>query len=181
MSINQYDVSNAFLHASLEEVVYVSQPEGHVVKGKEDWVYRLNKAMYGLKNAPKAYSDYFMETLTKLGFVQSKKDECLWTLRKGKSVLHYLFHVDDIIVVSNDDMLKEAVLLSLRHKMEMKDEGEPSLFLGVAIERDGNGGYRLSQKKYIEKMAKRFNIDENAKDVTTPSEYGLKLGPEHLP
>lgn len=181
MSINQYDVSNAFLHASLDEVVYVAQPEGYEVKGKEGWVYRLKKAMYGLKNAPKAYSDYFMKTLTKLGFEQSKKDECLWTLRKGKSVLRYLFHVDDIVVVSNDDIMKEAVLATLRDKMEMRDEGEPSLFLGVAIEKDGNGGYKLSQRKYIEKMAKRFNIDENARQVTTPSEYGQRLGPEHLP
>ena len=44
--VRQYDVSTAFLHADLAETVYVRQPEGHVVKGKEKKVYRLKKAMY---------------------------------------------------------------------------------------------------------------------------------------
>ena len=80
--VHQYDVSTAFLHADLAETVYVRQPEGHVVKGNEKKVYRLKKAMYGLKNAPKAYSDHFMGILAQLGFTQSKKDECLWFFKK---------------------------------------------------------------------------------------------------
>ena len=67
LPVRQYDVSTAFLHASLKEEVYVAQPPGHVKQGKETWVYRLKKAMYGLKNAPKAYSDHFMEVLDSLG------------------------------------------------------------------------------------------------------------------
>lgn len=179
--IRQYDVSNAFLHAYLGETVYVEQPEGFVVEGKEGWVYKLNKAMYGLKNSPKAYSDHFMSILKGLNFEQSSKDECLWTLRKGDSVVHYLFHVDDIFVASNDEMLRETCYLALSEALSIKDEGEPSLFLGVAIMPDGAGGYKMSQEKYIEKMAARFRIDGSTRDVTTPSEYGQKLGPEHLP
>jgi len=119
----QYDVSTAFLHASLEETVYVKQPPGHVVKGKEDWVYRLNKAMYGLKNAPKAYSDHFMGVLTDLGFKQSDADECLWSMKKGKSFLHYLFHVDDILVVSNDFDLRDTMFKALEKLLRIRDEG----------------------------------------------------------
>ena len=49
LEVRQYDVSTAFLHASLNETVYVKQPPGHEIEGKENWVFRLKKAMYGLK------------------------------------------------------------------------------------------------------------------------------------
>ena len=182
MSCRQYDVSTAFLHASLKEDVYVKQPPGHVVPGKENCVYKLKKAMYGLKNAPKAYSDHFMSVLSELGFQQSVKDECLWILRKGNARVYYLFHVDDILCVSNDDMIRDVCFENLKRKLRIRDEGEPKMFLGVKISRDESGcGFRMSQKHYIERMAKRFNIDDNAKPTETPAMYGTKLTTDMCP
>jgi len=180
MSCRQYDVSTAFLHASLKEEVYVRQPPGHVVEGKEDYVYRLNKAMYGLKNAPKAYSDFFMSALSDLGFKQSYQDECLWILKKGNARVYYLFHVDDILCVSNDGLLREYCFRELAKKMRIRDEGEPKMFLGVKIIKHVNG-YMMSQEHFIESLAKRFNIDEKSKEVVTPAQYGLKLTKDMLP
>lgn len=175
MSCRQYDVSTAFLHASLKEEVYVKQPPGHRIPGKEGWVYRLNEAMYGLKNAPKAYSDHFMSVLSELGFTQSTRDECLWILKKGGARVYYLFHVDDILCVSNDNSVRDVCFERMRRSLRIRDEGEPKMFLGMKISRDVSGGFRMSQKHYIERMAKKFNIDENAKDVETPGRYGFKL------
>ena len=172
VAAHQYDVSTAFLHADLNETVYVRQPEGHRVKGKEDYVYRLKKAMYGLKNAPKAYSDFFMNVLSELGFVQS---ECLWILRKGKSYVYYLFHVDDILCVSNDMELREVCLLALARYVKIRDEGDVSLFLGMEIKRMSDGGFTMSQQHYIERMAKRFNVGDDAKPVRTPALHGKML------
>ena len=53
--VHHLDVKTAFLHGDLKEVVYVSQPEGYVIKGKEEKVYKLNKALYGLKQAPRRH------------------------------------------------------------------------------------------------------------------------------
>jgi len=53
------DVKSAFLNGTLEEEVYVEQLVGYVIKGKEDKVYRLNKALYGLKEGPKAWYKKF--------------------------------------------------------------------------------------------------------------------------
>jgi hypothetical protein len=47
-------VKSTFLYGVLEEEVYVTQPEGYEVKGKEQYVLRLSKALYGLRQAPKA-------------------------------------------------------------------------------------------------------------------------------
>jgi len=52
--IHHLDVKSAFLHGELEEEVYVSQPEGYVVKGKEQCVLKLSKTLYGLRQAPRA-------------------------------------------------------------------------------------------------------------------------------
>ena len=180
-NVQQYDVSTAFLHATLSETAYVRQPPGHEVEGKEDWVYKLDKAMYGLKNAPKAYSDHFMAELRKLDFSQSYKDECLWTLQRGKSFVHALFHVDDIIMVSNDDELRLEVEAKLKTSLDLKCEGEPEMFLGVAIARQADGSYRLSQTHYIEKMAERFSVADSKKKVEQPCVYGEKLTKEQLP
>ena len=179
--VRQYDVSTAFLHADLAETVYVRQPEGHVVKGKERKVYRLKKAMYGLKNAPKAYSDHFMGILAQLGFTQSKKDECLWFFKRGKSYVYYLFHVDDIMVVSNNDGMREMFLNELQKRLKIRDEGDISMFLAMKIDRKDDGSYTMSQSHYIERMAEKFNVNDNTKCVETPTVYGSMLNGDMCP
>ena len=177
----KYDVSTAFLHAALDKTVYVQQPKGHIVSGKEKWVYRLKKAMYGLKNAPKAYSDHFMSILTELGFKQSTRDSCLWSLWQGNYFVHYLYHVDDILVVSNHTALREACFSQLESRLRIRDEGPVNSFLGMEICRLSDGSYTMSQKAYIERVAKRFCIDDMSRPVETPGQYGQKLSNDDLP
>ena len=53
LEVEQMDVKPTFLHGDLEEEIYMEQPEGFLVKGKEDYVCRLKKSLYGLKQAPR--------------------------------------------------------------------------------------------------------------------------------
>jgi hypothetical protein len=166
--INQYDVSCAFLHADLEETVYVEQPADFVVEGKEDWVYVLDKAMYGLKQAPRAFSTHLAKCFKTLDFKQSDADECLWVLTKPNGVVVYaLYHVDDIVMTGNDNVEREKVYQCLSAVLDIRDEGCVDVFLNMKFVYGIDGSISLSQTHYIEKLAERFGLTDDAK-VTSP-------------
>ena len=84
--IHHLDVKTAFLHGVLKEEVYVTQPEGFEIKGEEDKVYILRKALYGLRQAPRAWNIKLNDILKGLGFKHCAKEPSLYR-REDKSGL----------------------------------------------------------------------------------------------
>jgi hypothetical protein len=70
-AVFQFDVEMAFLYGEIDAPVYVSQVKGFERPGKESWVWRLNKSLYGTKQAPCQWRKHLVGTLTKLGFNSS--------------------------------------------------------------------------------------------------------------
>ena len=70
LEIEQMDVKTAFLHGDLEEEIYMEQPEGFRVKGKEDFVCKLNKSLYGLKQAPRQWYKKFESVMREQGYTK---------------------------------------------------------------------------------------------------------------
>src|SRR2546423_4662067 len=66
--VHQMDVNTAFLYSPLSEEVYIEQPEGLEVPGKENWVCKLNRALYGLKQSPRALFSLIAPTLVNFDF-----------------------------------------------------------------------------------------------------------------
>jgi len=81
--VRQLDVKNVFLHGTLTETVYCTQPAGFVDPARPELVCRLNKSHYGLKQAPRAWYSRFATFLVSLGFIEAKSDTSLFVYRRG--------------------------------------------------------------------------------------------------
>ncbi|KAF0897582.1 hypothetical protein E2562_039385 [Oryza meyeriana var. granulata] len=81
------DVKSAFLNGELIEEVYVRQPPGFTIVGHEDKVLRLDKALYGLRQAPRAWNAKLDETLVALDFSHSASEHAVYARGKGASRL----------------------------------------------------------------------------------------------
>ncbi|KAF0910082.1 hypothetical protein E2562_001318 [Oryza meyeriana var. granulata] len=86
-SVHHMDVKSAFLNGELAEEVYVQQPPGFVIDGQEHKVYRLRKALYGLRQAPRAWNAKLDDSLMSLGFQRSITEHAVYTRSKDGSKL----------------------------------------------------------------------------------------------
>ncbi|CAA7014800.1 unnamed protein product [Microthlaspi erraticum] len=162
----QMDVKSAFLNGELEEEVYITQPPGFVIEGKEEKVLRLYKALYGLKQAPRAWygriDSYFIQN----GFERSMNDAALYIKKKGGDVLIVSLYVDDIIITGNNVRLINSFKENMKNEFEMTDLGLLNYFLGMEVNQDDRGIF-LSQEKYANKLIDKFGMKES-KSVSTP-------------
>lgn len=171
--VNQLDVKNAFLHGTLDETVYMSQPPGFVDKSKPDYVCKLKRAIYGLKQAPRAWNARFVKFITNNGFIQSKSDASLFVYRKNGQTAYLILYVDDILVTASSEQLKHTIIDVLKSEFPMKDLGRIHSFLGVSIKYNEKGMF-LNQSHYAEEIIKRAGMS-NCKPCATPVDMKSKL------
>ncbi|XP_019091051.1 PREDICTED: uncharacterized protein LOC109128675 [Camelina sativa] len=103
--LHQLDVKNEFLHGDLEETVYMHQPHGFVDPAKLDHVCLLQRSLYGVKQAPRAWYTRFATFARTIGFTQSKSDASLFILRRGSDCAYLLLYVDDIVLTASTSHL----------------------------------------------------------------------------
>ena len=127
----QLDVSNAFLHDILKEVVYMAQPQGYVDQSCPNHVCLLHKALYGLKQAPKAWFERFTSQLLHVGFVAFRVDGNLFIYNHASHLVFLLLYVDDIIVTGNHPDFISSLLGVLSNDFDLKDLGRLHYFLGL--------------------------------------------------
>lgn len=75
-TLNNFDFDQAFLNSVLgeDEVIYIEQPPGYETKNRRDWVYRLLKSLYGLKQGSKNWYDALHKALQELNFIRTEAD-----------------------------------------------------------------------------------------------------------
>ncbi|KAL0641477.1 hypothetical protein Bca4012_103059 [Brassica carinata] len=169
----QMDVKNAFLQGELEDEVYMHPPPGleHLVKRGN--VLRLKKAIYGLKQSPRAWYNKLSTTLNGRGFKKSELDHTLFTLTTPSGMIALLVYVDDIIITGSD---KEGIIATkefLKSMFEIKDLGEMKYFLGIEICRSKEGLF-MSQRKYTLDLLKGTGA-YGGKTARMPMEDGYKV------
>jgi len=96
-NIYQLDVKSTFLNEVLEEEIYVEQPQGFINKGNEGKVLRLKKALYDLKQAPRAWYSKIDQYFIDQGFRRSKSEPTLYIKAQGHYHIIVSLYVDDLI------------------------------------------------------------------------------------
>ena len=175
--IEQLDVKTAILNGTLDEEIYMEQPEGYEVKGKKDMVCLLKKSLYGLKQSPRQWNKRFDGFMKQQGFRQSPYDQCVYfSGSEVTSRVYLLLYVDDMLAISKNMEVIKDLKARLSSEFDMKDLGPATRILEMDIVRDRRAGtLKLSQGKYLEKVLSTFNMSD-CKAVTTSmgSQFRLK-------
>ncbi|KAL2241352.1 UNVERIFIED_CONTAM: Retrovirus-related Pol polyprotein from transposon RE1 [Sesamum indicum] len=169
--IQQLDINNAFLHGYLEEDIFMSPPEGYDVP--PNLVCKLQRSLYGLKQASRQWNAEFTLKLTAYGFAQSVHDHCLFVKPSSSGLMALLVYVDDILITgpSLDDISR--VKQYLHSLFTIKDMGNARYFLGLEIARSTSGLY-VAQTKYAMDIITDTGLAQ-AKPASSPFPPGLKL------
>lgn len=172
--IYQLDVKSAFLNGDLQEEVYVSQPQGFVVQGEEMKVYKLSKALYGLRQAPRAWYNKVHKCFIDLGFERSSNEPTLYTKHQGHAhILLLCIYVDDIVYMGSSQEMLLDFKGTMMKVFEMSDLGLLRYFLGLEV-KQGKDSVFVSQKKYAENFLCKYNMLA-CKSVPSPMNPNEKL------
>lgn len=170
--LHQMDVTSAFLNGFLDEEIYMTQPEGFVVKGQENLVCKLKKSLYGLKQAPRCWNTSIDGHLKKLGFAQTVSDPCIYIKSFPETIIIGVY-VDDIIIACKSDKIMNDIKKNISRAYSVKDLGPLNYFLGVNIVQDAEKVF-IGQQTYARNVLKKFDM-ENCKHISTPVDTSLKL------
>jgi hypothetical protein len=131
LSIRQVDVSNALLYGHLQETVYMAQPLGFQHPQYPSAIYKLCKAIYGLKQAPHAWFSRLSSRLLDLKFTSSKLDSSLFIYKTQGITIYVLIYVDDIIITNSHPAAIFQLIRDLHASFALKNLGPLHFFLGV--------------------------------------------------
>jgi hypothetical protein len=124
-----------------------------------DYVCKLKKVLYDLKQAPKAWYSRLDKYLHQAGFRKGSADNNLYIKVSQDSILLIEVYVDAIIFGSDDDRLSQKFAKDMHNEIEISLLGELYFFLGIQI-RQSNQGIFISQAKYIREMIKSFGMED---------------------
>ncbi|PQM43552.1 hypothetical protein VC83_09679 [Pseudogymnoascus destructans] len=156
LDTDQMDAINAFTNSRIDEEVYVRCADGYKEQGM---CWKLNRALYGLRQSPLLWFRDFSETLTSLGLTQVPEAQCLFV----SDTIIVFFYVDDICILSHPRHKREAIDFhtKLMEAYEFREIGELNWFLGIRIVRDRTQRKLwMCQDSYIEKIIASYKVTQ---------------------
>ncbi|KAI3802308.1 hypothetical protein L1987_30438 [Smallanthus sonchifolius] len=174
----QVDVKSMFLYGKVKEEVYVCQPPGFEDPLNPNMVFKLDKALYGLHQAPRAWYETLSTHLLANDFVRGKIDSTLFIKKSGGDYLLVQIYVDDIIFGSTNKGLCKDFEGVMNSKFEMSAMGELSFFLGLQVNQKEDGFF-IHQSKYVKDILSRFKMaDCIPYDTPIPVNHKLNSDPD---
>ena len=166
--LEQFDIGNAFLNADIDCTVYTQQVQGFEVPGKEHWVWKLRRALYGTKQAPRLWKARLKRWFLDHGFTVCSADACVFILRRDNMVLIVPVHIDDGLTAGHKALI-DWLRAELEKEFKVKWNTRPTLHLGMRIEyHKETGVLYLDQRHYIRELLERFGL-QNAPTESTPA------------
>ncbi|GKD34790.1 putative ribonuclease H-like domain-containing protein [Tanacetum coccineum] len=166
--VYQMYVKSAFLYGKIEEEVNVCQPPGFEDPDFPDKVYKVEKTLYRLHQAPRAWyetlSTYLLDNVFQRGMI----DKTLFIRRDKGDILLVQVYVDDIIFGSTKKSLCTEFKKMMHKKFQMSSMGELTFFLGLQVKQK-NDEIFISKDKYVTEILKKFGFT-NVKTTSTPME-----------
>ncbi|GKA72300.1 putative ribonuclease H-like domain-containing protein [Tanacetum coccineum] len=167
------DVKCAFLYCKIEEEVYACQPLGFEDPELPDRVYKVEKTLYGLHQAPRAWYETFYTYLLDNGLQRGQIDKTLFIKRVKSDILLVQVYVDDIIFRSTKKELCTEFKKLMHKKFQISSIGELTFFLGLQVTQKDDGIF-ISQDKYVDEILKKFGFS-TVKTASTPMETSKPL------
>ena len=131
--VHHMDVKSAFLNGDLIEEVYVQQPPGFIDDKHGGQVLRLRKALYGLRQAPRAWNAKLDDSLQSLGFERCPQEHALYRRGNDKSFLLVGVYVDDLVITGTDMDAITSFKQQMHQLFKMSDLGLLSYYLGIEV------------------------------------------------
>lgn len=155
--VHHLDVKTAFLNGEIIEDVYVAQPEGYEKEGKKHLVYKLLKALYGLRQAPRTWYTKLNASLESLGFKKCPSEYVVYTKQEGDDKMMIAVYVDDLLVTGSNIAMIERFKQQMNKNFEMTDMGKLSYYLGIEVEQS-RGCIKLRQTGYTKKIIEKAGL-----------------------
>ncbi|GJT78561.1 putative ribonuclease H-like domain-containing protein [Tanacetum coccineum] len=171
--VYQMDVKSAFLYGTIEEEVYVCQPPGFEDPEFPNKVYKVEKALYGLHQAPRAWYETLSTYLLENRFRKGTIDKTLFIKKDKGDILLVQVYVDDIIFGSTKKSLCTEFEQMMHKRFQMSSIGELTFFLGLQVKQKDDGIF-ISQDKYVADILKKFDF-ATVKTTSTPMETNKAL------
>ena len=171
LDLCHFDVDQAFVQSDLEENVFLRFPKGcGDLSGK---VVRLNKRLYGLKQASRTWHDHLTTCLKRLGFEQCMTDICVFRLiEDGRVAITAVVHVDDMFAVGQKERCYR-LCVDLNRTIPVKNLDDLKWYGGCRYSRDRKRGtLTISQQSFAEELVKKFRV---ASVQSVPLKVGIKL------
>uniref|UniRef100_H3H572 Polyprotein n=2 Tax=Phytophthora ramorum TaxID=164328 RepID=H3H572_PHYRM len=169
----QLDADTAFLNSDLKEQVFMEVPYG--ILNAEHMMCKLDKAIYGLKQAASAWHQTIHAVFMKIGFHSCGADQCVYVKGTKDNYVYVCLYVDDMIIAAKTNKEIDEVKMALKSAFKMKELGEVKFILGMEIDHDRTAStLMIKQTRYIDDVTSRFN-QQDAKAVVNPCESGMKL------
>ncbi|KAI3795382.1 hypothetical protein L1987_38034 [Smallanthus sonchifolius] len=174
--IDYDEVFTPIARLKIGEEVYVKQPPGFVDPTHPNQVFKLDKALYGLHQAPRAWYETLSGYLLSNKFRRGTIDQTLFIKDEGEEIILVQIYVDDIIFVSTRKKLCKDFEILMHSKFEMSSMGELNLFLGLQVKQVPNGIF-ISQSKYVKSILERFKMAD-CYAARTPMQVHHQLTPD---